>query len=422
MKVLIKNAQIICPGSTFHNKKKDVLVSNGTIVEIGDNLGPGTKTIDGKNLVVTPGWFDMCANFSDPGNEQKEDVFSGSAAAAAGGFTGVALLPNTNPSIQTKNDIGYVLSKSKKVLPDIYTYGSVTKDNHGEELTEMLDQQAAGAIAFTDGEKPIWNTDILLKALQYARKFDGLIINKPEDTWLNMLGQMHEGITSTSLGLKGMPSIAEEVMIDRDTRILEYTGGKLHFSNISTAGAVKLIKKAKKAGLDITCDVAAHQLFFTEIDLADFDTNLKVNPPLRTEKDRIALIRGIEDGTIDVIVSAHKAHDEECKKLEFDHADFGMTAVQTVLPILLEVFGEKGFETFIDKVVTNPRKRLGIPSPVIDIHQPANLIVIDKKREWQLNDKTNLSKSVNSPFWGKPLKGKVLACFNGSNSYFDESL
>jgi dihydroorotase len=412
MKVLVKDALILHKGSPYHRKKKDILISNGKIKKIDNGIQEEGKVISGKRIMISAGWFDMRSNFSDPGQEHKEDVWSGCDAASAGGFTGVALLPNTKPAIQSKNDISYVLSKAHGCLTEVYPYGSVTKDNKGEEITEMIDQHTAGAVAFTDGEKPIWNTDIMLKALLYVEKFKGLIINIPQEKWLNMLGHMHEGHTSTILGTKGLPSISEEIMIERDLRILEYAGGRIHFSNISTGEAVKLIRKAKRNGLDVTCDIAAHQIAFTDADLIDFDTNLKVNPPFRGRKDINALIKGLEDGTIDIIVSGHSPQDIESKVLEFDHADFGMTALQTVYPILIDKFGGNGWDIFLDKISINPRKRLGLSIPEIEVGADANLTVFDPSVEWDFNEGSNRSKSLNSPFLGKKLRGKVIAVFN----------
>jgi dihydroorotase len=412
MKVLIKNALILHKGSPYNRKKKDILISNGKIKKIDSDIDEEGVVIDSKRPVVSVGWFDMRANFSDPGQEHKEDIISGCEAAAAGGFTGVALLPNTKPAIQSKNDISYILAKAKSCLPDIYPYGSVTRDNKGEEITEMIDQHTAGAIAFTDGDKPIWNTDIMLKALLYVEKFKGLIINIPQEKWLNLLGHMHEGHTSTILGTKGLPRISEEIMIERDLRILEYAGGKIHFSNISTKEAVRLLKKAKRDGLDVTCDIAAHQIAFSDEDLIDFDTNLKVNPPFREQKDMDALVKGLEDGTIDAIVSSHSPHDTESKVLEFDHADFGITGLQTVFPILVDKFGVNGWDIFLDKMTINPRKRLGLPLPVIEVGAEANLTIFDPTVEWIFDETSNRSKSLNSPYLGKKLKGKVLGVIN----------
>jgi dihydroorotase len=417
MKILIKNALILHPGSPYHQKKKDILINNGKITRIDQILSEEGTLITGKNLMVSIGWFDMRSNFNDPGNEHKEDIISGGESAAAGGFTGVAILPNTRPTIQSKNEISYVLSKAEKCLPDIIPYGSVTLDNKGEEITEMIDQFTAGAIAFTDGEHTLWNTDILLKALLYVKKFDGLIINKPEDKWLNFLGNMHEGTVSTSLGLKGMPSIVEDIAIERDLRILEYAGGRLHFSNISTASAVRLIRNAKKANLDVTCDIAAHQIAFEDQSLIDFDTNYKVNPPFREKSDIKALIRGLEDGTIDIIVSSHTPQDTESKKLEFDLAEFGILGLQTLYPIMVDQLGAEGWKIFLDKITVNPRKRLGLEIPELKEGVPANLTVFDPTVTWMYNARTNKSKSANSPFWNKKLQGMVIATINKNKSY-----
>jgi dihydroorotase len=412
MKVLIKDALILHKGSPYHRKKKDILIVNGKIKKIETGIVEEGTVVNGNRLMVSMGWFDMRANFSDPGMEHKEDVISGCDAAAAGGFTGVALLPNTKPVIQSKNDISYVMAKASGCIPDVYPYGSITKDNKGEEITEMIDQHTAGAVAFTDGEKPVWNIDIMLKALLYVEKFKGLIINIPQEKWLTLLGHMHEGHTSTILGTKGLPSISEEIMVERDLRILEYAGGKIHFSNISTAEAVKLIRKAKRNGLDVTCDIAAHQIAFNDADLIDFDTNLKVNPPFRGKQDIKALIKGLEDGTIDVIVSSHSPQDIESKVLEFDHADFGITGLQTVYPILLDKFGGNGWDIFLDKISINPRKRLGLSIPEIEVGAEANLTVFDPTVVWDFEERSNRSKSLNSPFLGKKLKGKVIAVIN----------
>ncbi|MBS0001403.1 MAG: dihydroorotase [Cyclobacteriaceae bacterium] len=417
MKILIKDALVLHPGSPHHQKKKDILINNGKIIEIGQQIREEGTLITGKKLMVSVGWFDMRANFNDPGNEHKEDIISGGEAAAAGGFTGVAILPNTRPALQSKNDISYVISKSENGVPAIYPYGSITRDNKGEEITEMIDQHTAGAIAFTDGEHTLWNTDIMMKALLYVKKFNGLIINKPEDKWLNFLGNMHEGSVSTMLGLKGMPSIAEDIAIERDLRILGYTGGRLHFSNISTANAVKLIRNAKKSGLDVTCDVAAHQMAFDDQVLLDFDTSFKVNPPFRDTSDNKALIRGLEDGTIDVMVSSHTPHDTECKKLEFDLADFGIIGLQTFYPIMVDLFGEDGWKIFLDKITVNPRKRLNLKIHEIREGAEANLTVFDPTVSWTFSAVTNKSKSVNSPFWNKKMQGKVIAVINKNKSY-----
>lgn len=405
--VVLKSVRIIDKSSPHHLQTKDVRILNGIIEEIGsvDAKDDGVTVIEGNNLILTQGWFDLRANFNDPGHEHKEDLTSGSQAAMKGGFTEVALLPNTHPVIQTKNDIHYIRKNSQ--LVNLHAIAAVTKDLKGEDLTEMIDLHEAGAVAFSDGEKTLYHSDILLKTLQYLQKFNGLLINRPEDKWLALFGQMHEGIISTQLGMRGIPALAEELMMMRDLRLLEFGGGKIHFTTISTAEGVDLVREAKAKGLKVTCDVAAHQLYFTDEALQDFDTNYKVSPPLRDEHHRKALIAGLKDGTIDAIVSSHSPQDEESKKLEFDLAESGILALQTVLPILESLSKELGWEILIEKITSAPRNILAQPTTNIAKGQKANLTLFAPEENWILDGKTNASKSVNSPFWGQALRGKV---------------
>lgn len=420
MSILLKSAKILSPGSPHHNQKLNVFISDsGVIKSIGSTEPKATKVIESKNLMVSMGWFDMRANFNDPGYEHKEDLNSGLKAAAAGGFTSVVLLPNTNPCIETKNDVGYLMSKNQNSVTQIYPLGAVTKGCKGEDFTEILDMHAAGAVAFTDGENPIWNTDILLKTLQYLQKFDGLLMNRPEDTYLTAFGTMNEGITSTLLGLKGMPGLAEEIMVNRDIELLKYAGGRIHFSNISTAHALRQIAKAKKKGLNVTCDVAAHNLIFDDSVLSDYDTNYKVNPPLRNKRDVAALEKGLNSMNIDVIVTAHSPQDEESKKLEFDHADFGMLGLQTFFPTVLQKLNGMDISTLVEKFTTNPRKILKFPIPKIAEGEHADLTIFDPDVSWKYDAKSNYSKSSNSPMLGQTLTGKVLGVVNNGKSHFN---
>jgi dihydroorotase len=328
MKILIQGAEILDASSPYHRKEKNVVINNGRIVEIGDKNYTADKVIRANGMKLSVGWFDLGTFIGDPGLEHKEDIDSASKAAAAGGFTGLAVLPNTAPCVQTKNEISYLIKGNDSQLVQIHALAAVTKNNKGEELTEMIDLHEAGAVAFTDGLKPIWHTDILLKSLQYLQKFNGLLIDHPEDIWLNLFGQMHEGINSTRLGLKGMPRIAEDIAVNRNLDLLGYAGGRLHFSRLSSGRAVELIKAAKKK-YNVTCDVAVYQALLDDSVLSDFDTNFKVNPPLREKQDNDALIKGLKDGTIDVLTSGHTPHEEESKNLEFDLSDFGMINLQT---------------------------------------------------------------------------------------------
>lgn len=413
MKILIQAAEIIDPNSPFHKKVKNVLIQDGTITAIGDRNSSADKVIKAEGMKLMPGWFDLGTFIGDPGLEHKEDLASGTAAAAAGGFTEIAILPNTSPSIQSKNDVAYVTRGNGSRLVTVHALASVTRNNKGEELTEMIDMHQAGAVAFTDGLKPVWHTDIFLKSLQYLQKFNGLLIDHPEDIWLNMFGQMHEGLQSTMLGLKGMPRIAEEIAVGKGLKLLDYAGGRLHFSRISTARSVELIKAAKKK-LNVTCDIAAYQALLDDTSTQDFETSYKVNPPLREKSDQDALIKGLKDGTIDVICSGHMPHDEESKNIEFDLADFGMINLQTFGANLIMLSKWIDWEILVQNIAINPRKLLNIDVPEINETVVANLTLFDPEAKWTLNDDTNSSRSRNSPWFGKEVTGKAIAVFNNS--------
>ncbi len=408
MKLRLANATIFDPTSSFHLQQTNLLIEDGIITQIGE-IGEG-KAIDLKGKILAPGWVDIFANFNEPGLEHKEDLRSGSAAAAAGGFTDVCLIPNTSPVVESKGAVQYIKAKSKEV--DLWPMGAVSEEAKGENLTEILDLQLHGAVAFTDGLNPIWNSELLLKALQYVQKFNGLVITRPQDVGLGRHTQMHEGTISTELGMTGEPSLSEFITIQRDIEILKYVGGKIHFSQVSSERSVSLIKNAKSAGLNVTCDVSINHLLFTENDLESFDTNFKVSPPLRRERDRKALIKGLSTGVIDAICSAHQPHDQECKQLEFDLADFGVIGIQTVYPALLHIQDELPLDVAFEKLSAGPRRVLGFEPITIAVGSKAKLAVFDPEEEWIFNGKTNKSKSQNSPFIGQKLKGRALGVIN----------
>jgi dihydroorotase len=418
MKILIQSPLIIDRNSPFHQEEKNILINNGRIAEIGDKNYSADRVIKGDGMLLSPGWFDLGTFVGDPGLEHKEDLNSVTRAAAAGGFTELAVLPNTMPSVQTKNEISYLTRNNDSRLVQVHAMASVTRNNKGEELTEMIDLHQAGAVAFTDGLKPIWHTDILLKALQYLQKFNGVLIDHPEDNWLSMFGQMHEGVNSTRLGLKGMPRIAEEIVVSKYLELLNYAGGRLHFARISTAKSVELIKAAKRK-LEVSCDVVAYQPLLEDSLLHEFDTNYKVNPPLRERVDNDNLIRGIKEGTIDVICSGHLPQDEESKNLEFDLADFGIINLQTFGANLTTLSKSVDWDVLIDKVTHGPRQVLGMEVPVIAEDTKANLTLFDPKKTWVLDEKSNHSKSKNSPWFGRELTGKTIAVFNNTKHWFD---
>jgi dihydroorotase len=424
LKLLLKSVKIIDKNSDFHNQTIDVLIEDGVISlpvprgGVSFDSQEGLKIIEGENLHLSVGWIDMRVSPKDPGYESKEDLTSLTNAAMAGGFTEIVTLPNTKPTIQTKESVAYFKQFSSNRLVQIHPAAAITKNCEGKDFTEMIDLHHAGAIAFTDGEHPIWNADILLKTLQYLYPINALLMNRPEEQHLAMFGQMHEGIESTLLGMKGIPAMAEELMIMRDLKLLEYANiqsenSVLHFSTISTAKSVELIREAKKKGLPVSCDIAAHQLAFTDADLREFDTNLKVNPPFRSQNDIEALQKGLADGTIDAVVSDHNPQDEEAKNLEFDLADFGIIGLETAFAVANN-YGKLFIENLIEKFTTNPRNLLRMPQISIKEGEIANLTLFNPDLEWTFTESDIQSKSKNSPFIGKKIKGKVLGVFKGN--------
>ncbi|MCB0491197.1 MAG: dihydroorotase [Cyclobacteriaceae bacterium] len=419
MKILIQSATISDPNSSHHLKKKNILIQNGRIVEITSKKIAADKVIEAEGMILSTGWIDLGTFVGDPGLEYKEDLDSAGKAAASGGFTEIVMLPNTVPTVQSKNEVNYITKGNDNRLVQIHPIGAVTLKNAGEELTEMIDLNASGAVAFSDGLKPVWNTDILLKSLQYLQKFDGLLINHPEDIWLNMFGQMNEGKNSTILGLKGMPKIAEDLAVGRDIELLGYSGGRLHFSRLSSAKALDLVRAAKKKKLNLTCDIAAYQALLDDSLLEDFDTNYKVNPPLREKADLDALIAGLKDGTIDVLTSGHLPQDTESKVLEFDHADFGIINLQTFASQLASLSKYVDVHDLITKVTMTPRKLLKLPIPTIEEDERANLTLFSPNEKWVFTEESNRSKSKNSPWLGKGIVGKAKAVFNNSKHWMD---
>jgi len=432
MKLLIRAARVIDSRSPYNGQVRDLLIENGLIREVGEGLAADEKTrvIEGENLCVSPGWFDLRVAGRDPGYEHKEDLKTVCRVAARGGFTDLAILPNTRPAIDSKDTLAYIRHSTLGQVVSVHPIAAVTKGAEGKDFTEMIDLHHAGAVAFSDGEHPLTNPDLLVKTIQYLRPFDGLLMNRPEETKLTHFGQMNEGLTSTQLGLKGMPAIAEELIVERDLRLLAYaleTGntpeetpaGKsltegplpcLHFSVISTARSVDLIRQAKAAGLPVSCDVAAHQLVYDETALMAFDTNLKVNPPFRLASDVEALRQGVIDGTIDAVVSDHSPQDEESKNLEFDQAEFGILGLETVFSLLRTHLPELSLEQLVDRLTYQPRRILRLPVHTVAENEPATLTVFDPDRPWVYQ--RTASRSRNTPFLGQELRGKALWVIN----------
>ena len=413
MKILLKAVQIYDPVSAFHLKRQHILIDQGIISYIGEDLQEADRTLDLKGLCVSPGWVDMYARVGEPGLEHKEDIESLAEAAAAGGFTDVLCMPNVQPVVQSKGAVNFLKSKSTTLPVNLLPAGAVTVDTQGKELTEMIDLQRAGAVAFTDGDKPLQGAEVIVKALQYLQPFDGLLMNRPEHTRLTEFGQVHEGIISTQLGMKGIPALAEEVMVTRDLQLLAYTGGRLHFSLISSAGSVEAIRKAKASGLNVTCDVASYQVAYTDETMAPFDTNYKVAPPFRSNTDAEAIKQGLQDGTINAVVSAHQPHDTESKKLEFDLAEFGIVNLETAFAVAnTTLAGILSLENLIEKLTSAPREILRLPACSIAKGEKACLTLFHPELKWTPTQDSTKSKSKNSPFLGQELTGKVIGIIN----------
>lgn len=410
MNLLIKSATILDPGSPFHQQITDILIENGVIVRIADDIEADAKLVEAGGKYVSPGFFDLNCNIGELGLETKEDITSGTRAAAAGGFTGLAMMPNTANPVHSKAEVEYLINRSRGNLVDVYPLGTISHKREGKDLAEMYDMFLSGAKAFTDGNRPVQDAGLMERALLYAQGFDAMVFSYPEDTAIAGKAKVNEGEISTLLGMKGIPSLAEELMIARDLYLAEYTVSKIHFSTISTARSVDLIREAKRKGLEVTCDVAAHHLVLTDEALLGFDSQYKVKPPLRTADDVKALIKGLKDGTIDAIVSQHTPHEIEFKDVEFEVAAYGMVGFQTALPLALKA--GLPVELLVEKLAINPREILGVAVPVIAQGEKANLVLFDAGAEWEYNSKSNVSKSVNSPFIGDTLKGKVLLTYN----------
>jgi dihydroorotase len=417
MSLKLNNVRVLDRRSSHHQSLVSLEIDKGKILKIGPPLNQSQGVIDMNGVIVSPGWVDMSSSFGDPGYEHREDIFSGLECAKYGGFTHVLLQPNTNPVIDNKSAVEYVLTKSRGHVVELHPMAAISNGNKGEMMSEMVDLLQSGAVAFTEGVKSTDNSELLLKALQYTSGFNGLVINRPEDPDLARFGQMHEGSMSTSLGMKGIPALAEIIMIERDLNILRYTGGRLHFSSISAGESVEVLAKAKKEGLNVSCDVAIHNLLLTDESLSDFDTNYKVNPPLRSEKDRKALIKGLKNGTIDAITSDHQPHDTEEKNLEFDLADFGITSLQTVLPSIITLSKELPLELLLEKISNGPRAVLGWEPIIMEEGHDADFTLIDPDHEWRYDHATNHSKSLNSPYFGQDLKGICAGVIRGKNQF-----
>ena len=405
MNILIKSATILDSKSDFHSTTQDILVENGLISKIGSPLKNPKKyqEIAFENLHISQGWFDSSVSFGEPGFEERETIENGIKTAALSGFTSVALNPNTNPVIDTSSDVAFVTSKALNKAVTLLPIGALTQGSDGEHLAELFDMKNAGAIAFYDYKKPISNPNLLKIALQYASNFGGLVCSFPQENRISGSGVMNENTTSTSLGLKGNPALAEELQIVRDLFLLEYAEGKLHIPTISTAKAVQLIREAKQKKLDVSCSVAIHNLYFADENLTDFDTNFKVKPSLRTQTDIDALIEGVKDGTIDMVTSDHNPLDIELKKIEFDHAGYGTIGLESAFGALQNLFTLK--KTI--EILTKGKSRFNIENSAINVGNKLNISLFSPNSKYTFSKEHIVSKSQNSIFNGASLKGST---------------
>ena len=411
--LLIRQARVIDPNSSFNNKISDIFIKNGKIEKIAGKISEpkGAKVIDVKNKCISPGWFDMYASFWDPGFEYKEDLESGSNAAKKGGFTGVAIIPETNPVIQSKAQVNYVKNKTAGYLTEVFPYGALTLNLGGKELTEMYDLNEAGAIGFTDGQRPVIEAGVMLRGLQYVKTINSVVLSYPDNLSISSEGEMNESELSARLGMKGKAAIAEELNIIRDIYLAEYTESHIHIAHVSCKNSVDLIRSAKKKGINVTASVPSYQLLLDENYLTGYDSNYKVNPPLRSTEDIKALKKGLKDGTIDAVCSNHFPQDADVKNVEFNFAAPGIINLETSFALANQHSG-LDIEQLIEKMAIRPREILRQEVPVIKEGTQANLTVFDPEAEWVYAEKDILSKSKNSPFIGKQLKGKAIAIIN----------
>jgi dihydroorotase len=416
--LLITNCKPV--GNGFDGTKKmSIRIADGQIVEISSQLKQNSREqhYDASGAYISGGWMDMHVHFREPGFEHKETVKTGCRAAMFGGFTEVACMPNTKPAIHTRDVVEFIKNKSKEELVDVHPIGCVTKERAGKSIAEMADMKQGGAVAFSDDGDPVRNSQVMRVALEYSSMLNMPIINHEEDLELSRPGHMNEGEVSARLGLDGTPGIAEETMIARDILLAGFTGGHIHVAHISTRKAVDLVRKAKAEGVHVTTEVCTHHFDLTdeEVEKRNYDTRVKMHPPLRTADDVEAMIEGLKDGTIDVICTDHAPHAIEEKEVEFIYAPNGIIGLETAWSIsvmrLLEP-GHLGLEEILDKLIIQPRKILNLPVPAIKEGAAANLTVFNTDEKWVYDEAEVRSKSRNSPYLGNTLTGRAVAVYN----------
>ncbi len=422
MGMLIKKARVLDAKSKTDDIL-DILIEGKKIAKIAKDINEKDADVfDAKNLVAVAGFVDLHVHFREPGFEYKETILSGSKAAAAGGFTTVCCMPNTNPVIDSQGAVEFILSQNKKAgLINVLPVGAITKGSQGEELSEIAELKDAGVVALSDDGKPVSNAEIMRRAMEYSWMLKLPVIAHSEDVDLSAGGVMNEGYMSTKLGLKGITRVAEISMISRDIELARYTGAHLHIAHISCRESVQLIREAKKSGVNVTCECTPHHFSLTEDALENYDTNTKVNPPLRERDDVKAVLEGLKDGTIDCIATDHAPHAEAEKDVEFDYAPFGMTGLETALGLGISNLVEKGVLTLgqlMEKMSYNPSKIININKGYLAVGADADITVFNPKQKWEVSAGGFFSKSKNSPFIGDILTGRVVLTIAGGKKVF----
>lgn len=425
MKVVLNRLRIINPDQNL-DEVNDLLIEDGIITKIGDLSKSDTnnaKTFDLDGKICSPGLYDMHVHLREPGKENAETVLSGSNSAAAGGFTGVACMPNTTPSIDSAEVVNFIKDKAKDHLVDVHPIGAVSKGREGKNLAPIAELVEAGAVGFSDDGVAVKSAELVRNALEYLKMFDLPLIEHCEDESMSN-GAMNEGTISTTLGLPGIPTIAEDLTVMRDIAVSEYVDGKIHIAHISSKNAIDLVRQAKAKNIRVTAEVTPHHFCLTDEELINYDTNYKMNPPLRTEEDVHAVIEGLKDGTIDCIASDHAPHTIEDKEAEFIYSPNGILGLETQLGLALTELVHKKHLTItqlIEKLAINPRKILNIEVPAIKVGEMANLTIFDPDEVWTVNINKFKSKSRNSPFHNKLLTGKSVAVINNKKMYIDDN-
>lgn len=419
MDILIKNGYLIDPESGREGKY-DILISKGLISKISKSIkSKGGKVIDAKGKIIFPGLVDLHCHLREPGREDEETILSGSLSAVSGGFTTICCMPNTSPPLDNKVSVRFIYDRAKEAYCEVLPVGAITIGREGSLLAPYGEMIEEGAVAFSDDGNCIMDSLVMRRALEYTKLHGKPVISHSEDENLKKNGVMNEGALSTKMGLRGIPGQAEEIMVARDIFISNLTGGKLHLAHLTTENSIKLVKDAKKRNKNISCEVTVHHLLLTEQAVEGYNPNAKVSPPLRTEKDRKALIEGLKDGTIDCIVTDHAPHTEEEKDMGFEHAPFGMIGFETALALSMKLV-EEGVELkkIIEKFTSGPSKIIGIDRGRIQVGKRADIVIFDPDYEWVYKKEDIKSKSKNSPFIGWKLKGKVIyTIFSGKTVY-----